>query len=196
MKIIVITPETFHAAEAGTINNLFRAGLEYLHIRKPAAKEETVRALIKCIDQSFYRRIIIHKYVSLQEEMKLGGIHIKLETFSTLVKSAFEGILSASAHRIEECRSLSKPNAHLFISPVFNSLSKEGYLANPTLLNKGNIARGGKLIALGGISAHNILEVEKNGFDGAAVLGYLWNSTNPVNQFLQLQKALSNSYGS
>lgn len=196
MKLIAITPETFHASEPGIINNLFRAGLAYLHIRKPAAKEDTIRAFVKHIDQSFYRQIIMHTYIHLQKEMNLGGIHVTLETFHLLVENSFEGILSASAHQIDACRSLRKPNAHLFISPVFNSISKEGYLANPTLLNQGNIPREGKLIALGGISAGNILEVEKNGFDGAAVLGYLWNSANPVDQLVQLQKTLSKGYGS
>lgn len=196
MKLIAITPETIQAAETGHINRLFRAGLAYLHVRKPTADEETTRAFIKGIDSSFYDRIIIHRHVFLWKEMQLGGMHLPLEAFHIRINNTFEGILSASAHSAEECYTLHKPNVHLFISPVFNSISKSDYKATPGLLNLGTLRRRGKLIALGGISSENILEVKEKGFDGAALLGYLWQSDDPLARFLQLQKKLLNDNGS
>jgi len=194
MKLIVITPETFVKGEAEIINKLFWVGLEYLHIRKPTANEETVRSFIKCIDSSFRKRLIIHKHVHLFEEMALGGIHVGVEEFSALAQKTLQGVCSISTHSIAEFKAFDSPTTHIFISPVFNSISKIGYYANPDLLAAGSISRNGRLIALGGICCENILEVKRYGFDGAAILGYLWNSDTPLNQFNKIQKMLHHAH--
>lgn len=194
MKLIAITPETFIHAEAELINKLFRAGLAYLHVRKPNTDSETVRRFVMCIDSSFRKRLIMHRHVQLYEEMALGGIHLSIEQFSRLPQGDFAAICSTSTHHITAFKQLDRPAAQIFISPVYNSISKVGYRANPDLLAAGAIRRKGKLIALGGICCENILEVKRKGFDGAAILGYLWNSGEPLDQFNNIKKTLYTGY--
>ena len=79
--------------------------------------------------------------------------------------------------------------AYVFISPLFDSISKKGYAANPSLLGLAQqVLRAAKiqtkLIGLGGINAHNIGEVKKAGFGGVALMGALW--TVPISQLASL----------
>jgi thiamine-phosphate pyrophosphorylase len=46
-----------------------------------------------------------------------------------------------------------------------------------------------KLIALGGITKNNINEPITWGFDGAAVLGSIWENENPIKEFIQINNA-------
>ncbi|WP_204280099.1 hypothetical protein, partial [Raoultella ornithinolytica] len=48
-----------------------------------------------------------------------------------------------------------------------------------------------KLIAIGGIDEHNCVKAFDMGFTGVAVLGAIWQSTEPVKQFKKLQSKCS-----
>jgi len=45
-----------------------------------------------------------------------------------------------------------------------------------------------KLVALGGISAQNIEKTFQLGFDDAALLGSIWNTNQPIQNFKLCQK--------
>ncbi|MDR3253081.1 MAG: thiamine phosphate synthase [Tannerella sp.] len=68
--------------------------------------------------------------------------------------------------------------SYVFLSPVFDSISKVGYrqgFTSEELLSyrmQGFINK--RVIALGGIYAGNISEIRRYGFGGVAVLGALW----------------------
>ncbi|MGZ4048350.1 MAG: thiamine phosphate synthase, partial [Bacteroidia bacterium] len=47
-----------------------------------------------------------------------------------------------------------------------------------------------KIIALGGIDENTIQEAINLGFDGAAVLGAIWMSKDPLEKFINLQNSL------
>ena len=68
---------------------------------------------------------------------------------------------------------------YVFLSPVFDSISKQGYAAEYTPEQIRQAAKDGiidkRVIALGGIDEDNILQVKDYGFGGAAILGGLWN---------------------
>ena len=65
------------------------------------------------------------------------------------------------------------------MSPIYDSISKDNYHSAFTAeelrqAQKSKIVDG-KVMALGGIDADNILEVKDFGFGGAALLGDVWN---------------------
>ena len=68
---------------------------------------------------------------------------------------------------------------YVFLSPVFDSISKLNYHANYTPEEIRKAHKAGiidkKVIALGGIDTDNIRQVKNYGFGGAAILGALWN---------------------
>jgi len=96
-----------------------------------------------------------------------------------------------SAHSFEELKEMGNREIVL-LGPVFDSISKRGYKSK---FSKEELKAGisqwhgkAKLYALGGINAENISELKELGFDGAAVLGGVWNDANPVAAFSTLFK--------
>ena len=66
---------------------------------------------------------------------------------------------------------------YVLVSPVFGSLSKQGYCANPALLQVPAIANKEKFpkcIAMGGLHLKNLGQVYKAGYVGGALLGSIW----------------------
>ena len=112
----------------------------------------------------------------------------------------FEGqnIISASFHTLHDLNENDFPYQYVFLSPVFDSISKPGYsakfelkrLAEELKLIKNKNPFLPKVIALGGISAKNIIQVKEAGFSGAALLGAIWESANPVQAYQHIQSIL------
>jgi len=70
---------------------------------------------------------------------------------------------------------------YVLVSPVFDSLSKQGYCANPALLHVPAIAHKEKFpkcIAMGGLELENLGQVYKAGYVGGALLGSIWPPLN------------------
>jgi len=190
MRLLVITPEPFIAHEIAWIHRLFQMGLDCLHVRKPQATETELRTFIQQIDPVYHPRVMVHRYVALYHEFGLRGFHWKPSTPAREKAPSIEGVLSCSAHSRQEIEALDAPHREIFISPVFDSLSKRGYPATQGLLDLGAMPRKSNLIALGGVSAENIRQVQQAGFEGAALLGYCWQSADPVAPYLLVKKTL------
>src|ERR1019366_6275669 len=80
---------------------------------------------------------------------------------------------------------------YVFRSPLFENISKKGYSANQRLLRRPEKALPCKAVGLGGISADNIKQVMANGWDGAAMLGWIWEEPKKaVERFRQIQQVI------
>ena len=82
--------------------------------------------------------------------------------------------LSCSVHSHEELNRLPRGLAYAFVSPLFDSISKPGYMGELGLLQRPAGSSPCRGIGLGGITADNLGAVIKHGWDGAAVLGWIW----------------------
>ncbi len=200
-QLIAITTPTCFPGEGKIITSLFEAGLERLHLRKPDAGKETIAALIHQIPDQFYSRIVIHDHFSLASEYALGGVHLNRRNLNA--PDHFTGSISRSCHSIQELDTW-KSLDYLFLSPIFQSISKEGYgngfpwheLEEAT--ERGFI--NPKVFALGGIDASHIRQLKGLGFGGAVVLGALWgkqpgesDSREIMERFNQLITAIKES---
>jgi thiamine-phosphate pyrophosphorylase len=98
--------------------------------------------------------------------------------------------LSTSIHQIEQHDTLPTCFSYAFFGPVFDSISKKGYHG----VVNGNFRLTKKpvsLIALGGISTSNLENIQAMNFDGAAILGALWEqSEDAVMNFCRLRDSL------
>jgi len=76
------------------------------------------------------------------------------------------------------------------LSPVYPSISKENYHSKTELFEaiKTRTNYSTQLVALGGIESINIEKSLRNGFDNVALLGTIWNSENPIKNFISCQK--------
>ncbi len=177
MKLILITPPTFFVEEDKIITALFEEGLDILHLRKPEAAPMFAERLLSLIPEQYHKRIVVHENFYLKEEYKLKGIH--LNSRNPNVPANYKGHISHSCHSLEEVKEMKRKCDYVFLSPVFDSISKMNYNANytPEELKKAHKAGiiDKKVIALGGIDEDNIKQVKASGFGGAAILGALWN---------------------
>lgn len=192
MKLIVVTQPFFFAEEAARIEALFRAGLELLHLRKPASSAEECGALLEQLPQFCRGRIVTHDHFGLVARFGLRGVH--LNGRNPLPPPGFAGQRSASCHSLEELAGRKREGFdYLFLSPVFDSLSKRGYRAAfpPEALaaaREAGMLDGQRVVALGGIRPELLEQVAAWGFGGAAVLGYVWQG-DPVGRLRLLQEA-------
>ena len=175
MELVVITPERILDHEPTVINRLFAEGLEILHMRKPQATAHDLRKMLEKISYNFHDRIVLHDHFALTGLYDLKGVHLNRRNPEPPADRKFT--ISKSCHSLEELKELDYFN-YVFLSPIFDSISKSGYnkaFTDEELI----IARDGKLIcpkvyALGGVSWKEIPQAAHYGFGGVAVLGALW----------------------
>lgn len=189
MKWITITSPEFLSGEAIFIDKLFLQGLDLLHIRKPDVSLEAYKRLLLQIPKHWYSRIVLHEYFDLAEEFGLHGIHLNQRC--SQVPNSFHRSISCSCHSLEEVKKQKDTKDYVFLSPIFDSISKVGYHAafSPTSLKQAAIENviDEKVIALGGITANNILFVKEWHFGGVAFLGDIWKrmSEPQVDEYLK-----------
>lgn len=177
MKLVVITMPDFFADEAECIAALFRNGLQYLHLRKPKASAAEYRTLLRQIDPCYYDRIVLHDHFELLEEFPLKGVHLNSRNPQPPV--GWCGHVSRSCHSLEEVETYKPHCDYLFLSPIYDSISKEGYGATFTEHTLLQAKEAGvideEVVALGGMTDEHLPAVKSCGFGGAAFLGYVWN---------------------
>ena len=185
MKLIVITRPTYFVEEDKIITALFDEGLEILHLRKPDTPPVYAERLLTLIPEKYRKRIVVHGHFYLKEEYGLKGIH--LNGRNPEIPENYSGLLSTSCHSLQELEEKKPSFDYVFLSPIFDSISKEGYRSQYTpeqireAVSEGIIDR--RVVALGGVDADRIQEVKDYGFGGAAVLGDLWNKFNPESDY-------------
>lgn len=196
MKIIAMTRPHFVDGEADFIKKLFEKGLDILHLRKPLCdnnKDEImtrIRLLLNDLSANEKKNIIIHDYHELYEEFSLKGVHINKNV--KVLPIDYQGFKTRSCHSVEEVVSYKDAFDYVFMSPIFDSISKESYHSqfSKEILEKAS--RDGiideKVVALGGVDFENIHYLKELGFGGAAMLGCINELTSYELDELDLRK--------
>jgi thiamine-phosphate pyrophosphorylase len=180
MIIVISSPETIDN-EHEIINNLFAEGMDRFHLRKPSDSKEKIKALLNKINPQYYSKIALHQFHEMAEEFGITRLHYKKKVRrkakeEELIKNKQKGyLLSTSVHSIKSYSRLLQYYDYTFMGPVFNSISKTGYMDGfwkdmDITDDKGAI----KMIAIGGVTSENMDKVYRMGFDGVAVLGTIW----------------------
>lgn len=191
MKLIVITTPDFFEGEAEALASLFRAGLEILHLRKPGASREELERLLQQLPSEYLERIVTHEHFELVSARGLKGIH--LNGRNPEAPNGYTGHISCSCHSLQEAAERSPACDYVFLSPIYDSISKQGYASAYTRDSLLQARQAGilnsKVMALGGISAERLPEVKALGFGGAVLLGDVWARTGNdfIPHFLHLQ---------
>jgi thiamine-phosphate pyrophosphorylase len=196
MDLYLITPPQTSKDELLLARHFLERGLHKLHIRKPLYHEDDFRQYILFIPPAFHSRLVLHGASGLVNEFPAIGIHLRggdrqNPALVEQVRQMHPASLSTSFHAWEEIMEDGIPYDYVFISPVFDSISKQGYKAAIDLAGHGRLKQWAlqhkkqlpRIVALGGINAINLSLLNENGFDGAAVLGAVWESDNPIASF-------------
>ena len=171
MKLIVVTAPTFFVEEDKIITALFEEGLDILHLRKPETPAMYSERLLTLIPEKYHKRIITHEHFYLQEEFSLMGIH--LNTRNSKEPHDYSGHISCTCHSLDEVQNKKHFYDYLFLSPIYNCITK----SELRQAGKSKVIDS-RVMALGGITPDNILEIKDYGFGGAVVMGDLWNKFN------------------
>jgi thiamine-phosphate pyrophosphorylase len=191
---VLLSAPTAQPDEAHVLTELLAQGLERLHLRKPDWPAAQLETLIQALPPQVYPRLVLHAYPHLVRQYRLGGLHLTERARATARQrpALLPGqTLSTSFHSLTEISRCRRRYDYVFLSPIFDSLSKVGYTGNFDLRElrrffHAQAARPGyhpPVLALGGIEAHNISLVQQAGFAGAAVLGAVWQRADPVAAF-------------
>lgn len=198
MKLLAISSPAFFPDEAEIINSLFREGLVCLHIRKPESEKDNFRNLLSKINPDYHDRISIHQHHNLAEKFGIKRLHFtekerKLASQESLKKLRSNNfLLSTSIHDLSEIHNLSQHFSYTFFGPVFDSISKSGYqgVLPYNFFIKHEIKKI-PIIGLGGINCQNLKKIGDMNFDGAAVLGTLWeNPGRAIMNFRELREVM------
>ncbi|MDO4171537.1 MAG: thiamine phosphate synthase [Prevotellaceae bacterium] len=173
----MITRPAFFCDEAQQAARLLMRGdAGLLHIRKPQSCEEEVEALVIQLADEWRDRLVLHDYFHLAVRYGLHGVH--LNSRNPLPPAGWHGSVSRSCHTLEEVRRYKTACTYVSLSPIFDSVSKQGYHSAfsreqiAAAVHDGTIDN--KVYALGGVRFSMLEEVRAMGFGGAMILGDAW----------------------
>ena len=194
---LLVTLPRVLKSEAETLAALCRAGAGPIHIRKPESSAAEVEGLLRdlCAAGADMDCFTLHYDEPLARRYGLGGVHLRGERIAA---GAGKGLRrSCSTHGWDEVERYGPVADYVFLSPLFDSISKAGYRSAVSLEE----ARSrlplseGRVVALGGVCAENIAWARLAGFDGVASLGAVWvtegdrlDAQATVLRFLELRR--------
>ncbi len=180
MKLILMSKPDFFVEEHQILNALFEEGLDILHIRKPYSEPVYSERLLSLIPEEYRKRIIVHDHFYLKNEYKLKGIHLNPRNLE--IPSNYKGHISFSCHNFDEVKENKKKYDYVFLSPIFDSISKDDYKSAFTHQELVEQSKkkviDKKVIALGGVDLDNIQRLKDYGFGGVVLTGTIWNRFN------------------
>ncbi|WP_028289992.1 thiamine phosphate synthase [Olleya sp. ITB9] len=196
--IVLIAPEEDVLNEIGLLNKLFQNGLECFHLRKPLKSYQQHVEYLNQIDIKYHNKIVVHDHHKLINEYNLKGIHFQEQKridhidnpgqyFKPL--NMFGKTISSSFHDPEVLADCEFEFDYHLLSPIFNSISKQGYQGQGFDVN--HIDK--YIIGMGGINSKNISETLQLGYKGIGILGAIWNTKDPVNSFITLKQSYNQS---
>lgn len=187
MKIIAITSPKIIAEDTYLIRNLLQMGVFSIHLRKPEATIHECRKLLTQLTNEERANIIIHDYPELYDEFSLKGIHINKNI--TSLPDGYNGFKTRSCHSFEEIKRYKTEYDYLFLSPIFDSISKVGYKSGFTKEELLKASTSGiidhKIIALGGVTLDMTPYLKQLNFGGIAMIGGIYN-INIINNLTNL----------
>ena len=198
MKLIVISSPDKVPDEISIVLELFREGLQYFHVRKPRFTKRDMTEYIEAFPENYRNRLVLHSYHQLAYQYKLAGVHLsrrhrkrgKMYFLQLWFRRIMHPkmIVTRSFHKLTDLTTDKRRYAHVFLSPIFDSISNSSLSAGFSKRALLIIINQSKhdVLALGGVRPENMKTIFELGFAGAAMLGAIWKEDhNPVQVFCE-----------
>lgn len=171
-----MTNEAYLQGESQKILSLLD-NFDFFHVRKPKASSEELIAFMNEIPESYHGRLVNHGHMSLWSQYGWRSAHF---SHKNPPPAKWNEDYSYSCHNFIEIESFSSCE-YLFLSPVFDSISKIGYKSKfpdkDALEKKLRHIKSqkfkAKIIALGGVTLKEEERLLNMGFDGVCIKGEL-----------------------
>jgi thiamine-phosphate pyrophosphorylase len=181
VQIVVISPEAEEPREVRAMEGLFAAGLERYHVRKPTWTGAALESWLLCLPREWSPRIVVHGHGPLAGRLGLSG-HDRDEPGTPASPGG-----SRSCHSVPSLFQHLPHYRMILFGPVFPSLTKPGYgpaadfpWNDLTAVLEKRAPGDARVLAVGGITSTGLARCRELGFDGAALLGAVWNQDDPV----------------
>lgn len=136
------------------------------------------KELISYLSDCYPDRIVLHQTYEWAEQYPIKGIHLPQKEYCHYEKwDKKYRIISTSFHTLDEIQNNNFAFEYVFLSPVFESISKKDYMPVITQKEIKNFLSEYKkipIIALGGCMPKHIPFLQELGFMGVAFLGAIW----------------------
>ena len=200
IRVLMTYPQAL-PHETRLISNLMEEDWDFLHVRKPDYDKDEMINFLEMIPQ-YHHKVVLHSHFELIKEFDLAGINITGKALSNLsfeeeLTSACDirelsvrngeiycfgvkpDLVSYSAHGFSEVQNLPFETSYVFLSPIFDSISKSNYRSkfeDHSILSDFLKTTNKRIIALGGIDYDRVEICRSLGFDGYAMLGSIWTT--------------------
>ncbi|MFH1319900.1 MAG: thiamine phosphate synthase [Bacteroidota bacterium] len=201
MKIIVLSSPRGSSSEPNVITQLFRNGLEIFHLRKPTFSQKEMEEYLDLIPKKYLDRIMIHSHHKLAVKYNLNGIHLtrkyRKSKYRTRMRLKLLRLkkpdikITTSFHSLNSLFDDERDYDYVFLSPVFDSISKGDYTSKFSGHNLEVVLSKTKhnVIALGGVDVDKVDKIKKMNFFGMALHGAVWGNDKPLEVFLNIKEA-------
>lgn len=175
------------------------SGAELVQLRlKNVTEKEVLNAANEAreITGHFQTRLIINDYYKVAKQVKADGVHLgKQDADPTLVRKTLESwqIIGGTANTLDDCSNLvTKKVNYIGLGPFRFTKTKTnlspvlGYNGYLTILEE--LHTDIPIIAIGGITLHDIPELLNTGIHGIAASGEITKNFTTINQFHKLLK--------
>lgn len=191
-RLVLLTAPEPHPAEREVLAAIMASTTPpRLHLRRPTWTLAETADWLRDAPAEWLPHLVLHNHHELAAEFGVGGVH-----FTARARAAGQhqvglasGTVSTALHSLAEVRAAGAAFDYVFLSPIFNSISKVGY---PSAFNLPEVAATlqavpeAHVLALGGIQAGTLPLARQTGFAGAAVLGAIWEAPDPAAAFREL----------
>jgi len=178
MKIILFSTED-SMSDVSRLESTSASDFHAFHIRKPNWSKEKLEEYITHLPLEWLSISVLHSHFDLLNDFNIKGIHLNEKNRSEGIDAKYHSnILSTSFHTIEDLVADESNYEYVFLSPIFDSISKQGYKSafNFEYLKQVNTESSHDIIALGGVDSNKFKECKSLGFKGVAILGSFWNT--------------------
>lgn len=171
--------------EIAVLKGLFQAGLGTFHFRKQDWSYSDCHHYLTYFSDLEVKKIILHQHFELRQKFPVKGIHFSSYQPVAKNREVFQDqslLFSTSIHRLNQFVTLERGFSMVYISPIFDSISKSNHFGNfdgediKSFLD--TTPNSIDFYALGGIDINKIKTLKTMGFDGAGLLGSIWENFN------------------
>jgi thiamine-phosphate pyrophosphorylase len=203
MKLILVSSSSRSKEEPEIVTQLFENGLEIFHLRKHEISTRYIEEYIQQIPRKYWNQIVLHNRYQLCIKYKLKGIHLTKNKRNEKFKNKFRLwyykwkhpsiTISTSFHNLANLFEDEGEYEYVFLSPIFDSISKSGFQSAfsshnlKMALNKSKY----KIMAFGGVDITKLEIIKTMNFSGFVLSGAIWESEDKLQTFKDIKSKMA-----